>query len=305
MIVIYYLLFYVVIKPLSLIPTNVLYVISDGIYYLVFHLVGYRKKVVWQNLKNSFPEKKEDELKVIQKQFYHNFCDLIVESIKTFSITEEEIKNRCACSNPELLEKLYAKYPAVIAYTGHLANWEMCGMSTNIHTSFWPVVSYKPFSNKKFEKLMTKSRTQFLSIIPYYNVKEIIQKNLIGSYNFPEDTKADNIKKPVFIFLPDQSVSQKNSFYWTNFLNQETSFYTKVEDWAKENNLPVIYADLQRLGNGKYNIHMQIITETPNELGEFEITQRYTKLLEQSIQNNPSNWLWSHKRWKRKKIVVE
>lgn len=297
-----YLIFYGIVFPLSKLPFSALYVVSDGIYFLVYHIIGYRKKVVWQNLKNSFPEKNEAELTAIRKQFYQNFCDLIVENIKFFSITPEEAKSRCPIENPEVIDKLYENHSSVFALTGHLANWEFAGIGAGLGSKFWPVVSYKPFSNEAFEQMMTEIRSRYFSIVPYYYVKSETEK-VIATGRF-EINKRNPERKPVFIFLPDQSPSRKNSFHWVNFLNQETAFYTKVEDMAKELNLPMIFCDLQRLGRGKFNIHLTLLTENAAKEPPLAITNQYISLLEGCIQRNPANWLWSHKRWKRKREEI-
>jgi KDO2-lipid IV(A) lauroyltransferase len=295
-----YLVFYGIVFPLSKLPFSILYKISDGFYFIVYHIIGYRKEVVWQNLKNSFPEKTHEELQVIRKQFFHNFCDLIVENIKFFSITPEEAKSRCTVSNPEVVDNCYKNNPCMYALTGHLGNWEFAGIGAGLGVKFWPVVSYKPFSNKSFEKIMTEIRSRYFSIVPYYNVKEETQKTIeTGLFNINQNNPS---RKPVFIFLPDQAPSQKNSFYWVNFLNQETAFYTKVEDMAKEFQLPVVFCDIERIKRGYFKINLTLLAENAAKAHPLQITNQYIALLEQNIYKNPANWLWSHKRWKRKRI---
>jgi KDO2-lipid IV(A) lauroyltransferase len=292
----YYLL-RIIVFPFSILPFPVLYFISDGIYFLVFHLIGYRKKVVWQNLKNSFPEKTEAELKQIQKKFYQNFCDLIVESIKFFNISEEEIRKRCTFSNPEMADKYHDNFPCLFGYTGHIGNWEFAGISVGYHVKFWPVVPYKPFSSKVFEQLMSSVRWKHLDLVPYYSIKETLEEKLKKSAEPP----LYRGRKPVYVFSLDQAPSRKNSTFWTTFLHQETCFYTKVEDLAREYNLPVIFCDLQRVKRGYYNVHLTLIAETPAETQPLEITKKYVQLLEEVIKKDPDNWLWTHRRWKRKR----
>jgi KDO2-lipid IV(A) lauroyltransferase len=296
-----YSLYYILIVPLSKLPFSVLYKLSDGLYLLTFYVLKYRKEVVWMNLKNSFPEKSDAELEAIRKQFYHNFCDLIVENIKFFSITADEAMERCTFSNPEVINDLYEKYPLAFAFTGHLGNWEMAGISTGIFVKFWPVVSYKPFNNVAFEKLMTEIRSRFFNIVPYYEVKKNVE-HTIATGLFPIN-KRDPSRKPVLIFLPDQAPSQKNSFHWVTFLNQETAFYTKVEDMARTYNVPVVFCNIARLGRGNFRIDLTLIAEQPAQTQPLEITNKYIELLEKCIRETPHNWLWSHKRWKRKRIV--
>lgn len=296
-----YLLYYAIIFPLSKLPFRALYVLSDGFYLLVYYVFRYRREVVWSNIRNAFPEKTDAEVLAISKQFYHNFCDLIVENIKFFSISAEEAKRRCVFPNPELVNRLYDNNPCLFGMTGHLGNWELAGISTGLHVKFWPVVSYKPFSNQAFEKMMTEIRSRFFSIVPYFHIKATTQ-HTIDTGLFPIN-KRDPQRKPVFIFLPDQAPSQKNSFFWVNFLNQETAFYTKVEDMAREFNLPVVFCNIARVSRGNFRVDLTLITERAASTAPFEITTKYTQLLEACIRENPHNWLWSHKRWKRKRIV--
>jgi KDO2-lipid IV(A) lauroyltransferase len=263
---------------------------------LLYRLIGYRKKVVWQNLKNAFPEKTDNELHHIQKEFYRHFCDLIVETIKFFSITETEIRKRCTFSNPEVADALYDNHKCLFAFTGHIGNWEFAGISVSYHVRFWPVVSYKPFSNKTFDRLMSKARSRHFDLVPYYNVKGILEKN--------EQQAAPVLyhgRKPVYIFVIDQAPSRKNATYWTTFLHQETAFYTKAEALARQYEAPVLFCDIQRIRRGYFNIHLTLLSENAARTRPFEITEKYVALLEDVIRKNPANWLWTHRRWKRKR----
>ncbi len=298
-----YLLYYIIIFPLSKLPFFLLYRLSDLLYFIAFYIVRYRKDVVWNNLKNAFPEKTDKERKAIRKRFYQNFCDLIVENIKFFSITAEEAKRRCVFPNPEVVNALYEKHPVLFGFTGHLGNWELAGISTGLHVKWWPVVSYKPFNNEPFEKLMTGIRSRFFNIVPYYDLKHHVEHSIkTGLFPIHE---ADPTRKPVFIFLPDQAPSKKNAFFWIDFLNQDTAFYTKTEDLARAYNLPVVFCNIARLGRGNFRVDLTLICEYAAETQPFEITRTYVQLLEQCIRETPHNWLWSHKRWKRTRAEVQ
>jgi Kdo2-lipid IVA lauroyltransferase/acyltransferase len=247
---------------------------------------------------DSFPEKSENELKVIQRQFFKNFCDLIVESIKFFNISEADIRKRCTFSNPEVVDVLYEKHKTLFGFTGHIGNWEFAGISVGYHVKYWPVVSYKPFSSKTFEKLMSSVRWKHLDLVPYHRIKQTLAENLKS-----DEPALYRNRKPVYIFLVDQAPSRKNSFYWTTFLNQETCFYTKAEELAREHSVPVVFCDIQRIRRGHFNIHLELITENAAETEPLEITKRYVTLMEAVIKKNPPNWLWTHRRWKRKRIL--
>lgn len=294
-----YFLYYIFLLPFSKLPFSILYRISDGLYFLIFYIIKYRKKIVFENLKNAFPEKSDKERLEIARQFYRNFSDLIVETLKIFSFTKKDAKERCGFLNPELPNYLYQKHPVVIALAGHLGNWEMAAISIGNFVDWMPVISYKPFTNENTDKLMVKLRGNWVSIIPYYNTETSIAQSVTDGYFMYEGKQ--QTKKPGFVFLSDQAPSVKNSNFWTTFLHQETAFYTKIEHYARKYNLPVMYCETVRLKRGYFAVEATLITEHAAETQPTEITKKYVECLENSIQKNPSSWLWTHRRWKRNK----
>lgn len=293
----FYYLLLVGILPLSLLPFRLLYLLSDILYILIYHIAGYRKKIVRENLKNAFPEKKPDELASIEREFYHHFCDLIVENVKFLTISAETIKKRCTFSNPEVADSWYDKSPFLFALTGHIGNWEMAGISVSHHVRFWPVVSYKPFSNVIFEKIMKKLRSRHFDLLPYYEV----YNTLLNHHSSTQKAILHHGRKPVYIFVIDQSPSQKNATCWTTFLNQETAFYTKTEELARTLNAPVLFCEIQRIARGYFNVYLTLITDQAAHMPPHAITLTYARMLEQVIKKHPANWLWTHRRWKRKR----
>jgi len=278
-------------KVHALLPMKVLYVLSDILYLLVYKLVGYRLKVVRQNMKDSFPDKSESELRQLEKEFYHHFSDYVVETIKLAHISLEEIQRRAFLRNPELVDQLMKEgHTCFILLMGHYGNWEWFSASSSRFQDSRIYQIYRPLNNKAFDKLFINLRTQFGSYM--------IKKN---------DTIRDIIKlkqdktRSVVIFLADQTPSKANLHYWTQFLNQETAILTGPERIARKLDLPVVFLDTKKVKRGYYTVDMELLTKSPKETPEFWITEQYTQLMEKCILRNPAYWLWTHKRWKHKR----
>lgn len=282
------LLFYLVVYPVSLLPFPILYLISDLLAFVLEYIVKYRKVVIWNNLKLSFPQKSEKELKDIQHKFYKHFSDIVIEGIKGFSISEKQVRKRISFEGLEDVHRFYKEKRDVIIATGHYGNWELPGTTISLYIENDPVALYKPLSNPFFDKKAKISRSTF-------------GVRLIAMSEF----KAMCLQKPtiprVFGLITDQSPSNPEKCYWTKFLNQDTGVLFGTEKYAKELDAPVFYMSIQRQKRGFYHVVYTLIEEFPNETNYGEITEKHTKYLEQDIINKPENWLWSHKRWKHKK----
>jgi KDO2-lipid IV(A) lauroyltransferase len=279
-------IYYLFLKPLSLLPLPVLYVLSDLIYVLVYHLLGYRKKVVWQNLKNAFPDHSDAELKKIMAGFYSHFCDLVMETLRMFSMGADEARKRCPVTNPELLEALYKKGRSIIVVAGHYNNWEMAALSVGLQTSFRPAGIYHPFKNKFMDGKFISSRGQFgMKLVPKHETKAYFQSTL---------DKMDAV-----LFGADQSPHNVRKAYWTWFLHQETAVMFGAEKYAVEYDYPVVFGHVRKLRRGYYEMEFELITDQPKTLPFGEISERHTRILEKDIQKAPQYWLWTHRRWKR------
>lgn len=281
-------LYYLILIPLSLLPTVVLYIISDAMYWVLYKMVGYRKKVVRSNLQNSFPEYSAEKLLLIEQQFYSHFCDLIVESIKAFTISRKELEKRFVQRNPELFQKYFDNNQHVTLVGGHSGNWELFAVSVAMHLPHQPVALYSPLHNKYMNTKMLKSRSKFgLWIRSYAEIKQLMRE--------------DDTQPVTIIFGSDQSPNIKQQPYWTKFLNQETGVQFGTEKFARDNNAPVIYGFIHKVARGHYEMEYKLVCERPNDLPLGEITEMHTRMLEEDIRLEPSYWLWTHKRWKRKK----
>lgn len=273
---------------LSWSPAWLLYGISDVLFFVLYRLVGYRKKVVHNNLKNSFPEKSEQELLKIQKEFYQYLCDLILETLKTITMSQKYVHQHVKFMNKELIEGLYDRGKSIFIVMGHYGNWELAGPCFSLNLRHQLNVVYKPLSNPYFERLFAKTRTKFnTQIIPMKNTLRAVASN----------------KKTLSAtaLIADQTPSDWKTGFWLNFLNQETLVFTGPEKMAKMFDYPVVYIKVDRVKRGHYEIKPTLLFDGPKETHEEQITRVFNKTLEEDIKRQPETWLWSHRRWKHKK----
>jgi len=278
------LFYYGVLIPISYLPYPVLYVLSDGLYVLLFRVFGYRKAAVSKNITNSFPEKSEAERLKIVSAFYEHLCDLIVESIKVFSISEKQIHQRMKIVNPEYINQFFEKNQSVILAGGHYNNWELFAVAIDAAIKHDAVAIYKPMSNLYFDEKMRYSRGK-------YGLKMISTKATKQEFE-----KKDSLR--VIIFGIDQFPGSHRNCYWSNFLNQDTAMIFGTEKYAKEYNYPVLSGRINKVKRGHYEFEFTDAIEAPQATSYGEITKRINKLLENDIILKPQYWLWSHKRWK-------
>ncbi|MGB0403730.1 MAG: lysophospholipid acyltransferase family protein [Salibacteraceae bacterium] len=282
------LLYWLVVIPFSSLPIQLLYVISDFAYYVLYRIIGYRKTVVRENLKNSFPEKDYTQRKAIEIGFYRQFCDNIIEGIKGLTISKKEIAKRMVCKNPELLDKYYNQGKSVIITTGHYYSWELWFLAIDLPVKHKIALIYKPLSNEYFEKKLKAIRASFGSIpIPFEEVRDFFKNKENGTYGY--------------IFGSDQAPHNANRAYWMKFLNQETPVAFGAEKFGTDNDIPVVFCKISRVKRGYYEFEYVEISAEPTKTEYGEITKGFTRELESTIKHDPVGWLWSHKRWKREK----
>lgn len=282
-----YYIFLPVLYLLSLLPFWALYGISDFLFFVVYRVTGYRKKVVMQNLKNSFPEKSEAELKTIMYKFYAFFCDLIVETLKTLTIGEKELRKHISFDDPSLFEKYSKQKQSVIIVMGHLGNWELGGARFSLLPYHRLYVIYHPLSNKNFNNLIVHMRTRLGNRL--YAMSEVLRGMV-----------RDKGELTATAFIADQT-PQPSGAYWTTFLNQDTPVFPGTEKIAQKFKYPVIYLSIKRPKRGKYTMECELLVEKPELTSENEISELHTKRLEKDIIENPEIWLWTHRRWKHKR----
>ncbi len=279
----YYIL-YGLLYLLSLLPLSILYLLSDAVFFILYHVAGYRKEVVMQNLTLAFPEKNESDKRAIAKKFYLNFTDTFIETIKLVSASDQFLKTHFS-GNTEMLEELYQKGKKVQVHLAHNFNWELANITMPLYMSYQMMAVYMPIKNKAVDRLFLKIRSKTgcimlpattisRAIIPYRN-----QQYLLA-------------------LLADQNPGVPSKSFWLNFFGKPTPFVKGPEKSARANDAAVVFAQIMKPKRGYYKAHFTLATETPLNLPEKELTSIYIKYLEKIIREYPEMWLWSHRRWK-------
>lgn len=275
----------------SLLPFWVLYGLSNGLYYLLFYVVRYRKQVVLDNLKNAFPEKTVEERYQIAKKFYRFFPDLLVEAIKMRTMRAEQVLKRIELLNPEEIYRHFEQQKGVIGVTAHYGNWELGIYRLSLMTAHPRLVIYKPLNDKDFNEVFNRLRRRFgASMVP---MKQIL-RHVIRLKNTPY----------ISMFVADQTPTYQDSDYFMEFLNQDTLVYTGTERIARLTKNPIVYCHIGRKKKrGYYFCKFTTLVEDPDNYETHEITQLHNRFTEQIISEQPEYWLWTHRRWKRKRRI--
>lgn len=274
-------------------PYRLLYVLSDVLYFLLYFLLGYRKQVVMKNLRLSFPEKSDHELKVIAQKFYKHLCDLFLETFKTLTVSKKSMFHHCSMSSEakKLFDNLAALNKSVVLVMGHQGNWEWGGNSFSSLCRQQLYVIYHPLQQPYFNKLIINMRERFGT------------KLIAMNDTFKEMVKHKN-ELTATAFIADQSPSPEHA-YWTFFLQQDTPFFTGTERISSKLNLPVVYLFIRKLKRGYYQIEAEMLAENPASMNDGAITEAYVRRLEKDIMQQPETWLWSHNRWKHQRKEIK
>lgn len=274
---------------ISILPFWVLYLISDFFLYPVLYLLlGYRKKVVRQNLINSFPERSLEDVIKIEKGFYHHLCDLFLETFKSLTISKKELDKRFVYEiNEEQLNSWYADNKSFVMTLGHYGNYEWLAQTLGRKFKHIGTAPYHKLSNEYFDSLFYKLRIRFGTIM--YPTKETYKKI------------AQGFGKPFNVALGNDQSAPPLKSYWTTFLNQDTSFFFGTEMIAVKFDMPVVFVYITKVKRGFYKVSFELITDKPKEEEKNSILEKHANLLEKQIQKEPEFWLWSHRRWKHKK----
>ncbi|MCL2027013.1 MAG: lysophospholipid acyltransferase family protein [Bacteroidales bacterium] len=266
-----------------------IYGLSNGLSFVLNRILKYRKEVVVKNLRNSFPTHSESEIKTITNQFYDHFADLILEGIKNLSLSKKQVLQRYACKNPEILMPYFNQKKSVILVSAHYNNWEYMVLSLGMQFKHHGVGVGKPLSDRWFDKTLNRYRQRYgTEVVFASNVRETFE-----TYKQQEFPTA-------YMMLFDQAHNPKKC-YWTTFLNQDTGFIFGPEYFAKKYDFPVFYYNVKKVKRGFYEFDLTLIAEHPNQTEYGEITQHSANILEQTINEKPPYWLWSHRRWKHKR----
>jgi KDO2-lipid IV(A) lauroyltransferase len=269
---------------ISLLPFFILYRIADFFFVIIYFVIGYRKQVVLNNLRNAFPEKTETELKSIAKKFYLNFIDNWIETIKLLSITKKEL-NKKATGNFEIFNQLYSTGKAVQLNLGHFFNWEIMTLHAGINQPYTFLTVYFPQSSRIMNKLLLHLRARW-------------GNPQLESTNMAKAIIPWRRKQYLLALGADQSPAQPEGGYWLYFLHQPTVFLKGPEKFARVQNIPVVMMTTTRYKRGYYHFNYFLLAEDPNDLPEGELMRRYVRHLEENIRLQPDLYLWSHKRWK-------
>jgi KDO2-lipid IV(A) lauroyltransferase len=259
-------------------------------YGVIYYMMRYRKNVTRENLQNSFPEKSIEDIIIIEKKYYHYMSDLILEGLKGLTMSDEEILKRHKIINPEVPNRFFEKGKSLICVSGHYGNWEWLVFSGNIQINHLVVGIYKAINNPYIEAYMKRRRGRN------------------NCYLAPTTETYDTFKilkdqPSLFLMFADQSPTNLRDCYWINFLNQDTPTLHGPEKYAKKYDYPVVYLDMQVVKRGYYELTFSVLSEDPTSEETGKITEAYMNKLEKVIQLEPAYWLWSHRRWKHKRII--
>ncbi|MBC7949903.1 MAG: lysophospholipid acyltransferase family protein [Chitinophagaceae bacterium] len=268
----------------SLLPFFILYGIADVFFVIIYYLTGYRKNVVMQNLRNAFPEKNDKELRSIARQFYRNFMDNWIETVKLLSISKASLRKRIS-GNFDIFHELHKKETGVQVNLGHFFNWEIMTLYTGISQPYTFLTVYLPQSSELMNKLLVRVRARW------------------GNPQLPASDMARAIlpwrgKKYLLALGGDQSPPNADTGYWLYFMNQPAVFLKGPEKFARILNIPVLMMTTTRKKRGHYYFDYFMLAEKPRELPDGELIRRYVAHVEENIRLQPSLYLWSHRRWK-------
>jgi len=277
-------------KGVAKLPFGLIYFLADIFYVVLYYIVGYRKKVVLQNLKNAFPEKSKNELKRISKKYYHHLADLFLESIKMHNMKKKDYEKRMVMKNMHLLDPYFEQGVSVVVLTMHYGNWEWSN-SFPVHVKHKILGVYKPLHNKHFNKFTNDGRKNMGA--------EMIQNSQI----LRRVVTAERNKEPVFIWLAGDQTPPPSQKFWFSFLNQEAVFYPGPAIISKKFNYPVFFQKIEKTKRGKYQTTIELLFDNPADYNEAEILKAYIEKMEAIIKEKPEYYLWSHKRWKHERPV--
>lgn len=281
---------YICLKLHALMPLNVLYILADILFFPLYYIIRYRRKLIRENLSASFPEKSKSEIVSLEKKFYRHFCDYIVETIKLMHISDEEMKRRMVFTNAEMVQEFLDNGQSCIMLLGHYGNWEWIPSVSLWLPKHKYILSqiYRPLKNKWFDDFFLQLRSRFgtISIAKQDTLRTILSFRASG-------------KPSITGFIADQTPSPANIHFRTTFLGRkDTAILTGAEKIARKTGFVVVYLDVECPKRGYYTATYKLISDTPQNTKEFEITTKYAKEMEKTILRAPQYWLWTHNRWK-------
>lgn len=275
-------------KIVAKFPFRVIYILSDIFYIVVYHIIRYRKKIVLENLRNSFPERSEKEINIISKKYFRHFCDLTLEALKTSEMKEKDFRKRFLVKNPEVVNKYFEKGQSIVLLTMHYNNWEW-GSGFPLYLKHSILGIYKPLNNAQFDLFMNKTREKMGA--------ELVQ----DSQTLRRIIKAEKTKEPVIVWLAGDQTPPKSQKNWYRFLNQDALFFSGPATISKKFNQPIFFQRLEKISRGKYENTFELLFENPKDVSESDIIKAYIQKMEELILKEPVYYIWSHRRWKHKR----
>lgn len=286
-----YILVYPILWLISIFPMRMLYAFSTFLFFLIYHIIGYRKKVVLNNLLLVFPDKSDDERKLIANKFYQHFCDMIVEMLKSITISESEIKKRFVFTNIEEIHKIEKEQKSIMLMCAHYGSWEWIFILQK-YLNFKGYAVYKKLGNKYFDRLVKRIRAK-------YNTHLITTKE---TFHVLSKLKSKG-ELTINGFVSDQSPKYNKAYHWQEFMNIKVPVYTGAELLAKKLDMAVMFFKVKKIKRGYYETTFKTVTLNPNDYKDYEITDIFLKFVEDQIYEAPEYYLWTHKRWKHKDKV--
>ncbi len=286
-----YLFFYPILWIISILPFRLLYLFSDCVYVLVYYILGYRKKTVRSNLKKALPHLTEKERYIVEKKFYHHMCDMFLEMIKTMSISQKEMEKRFRFTNLDVYLDIEKKGQSIAIMIAHYATYEWV-ISMNYKISFKGYAIYKQLANLHFDKLVKNIRSKFKAyLLTTKETASTIEKN-----------KADGILG-IYGFASDQTPRRSDTMYWSTFMGIETPIHIGAEALAKKYDLTMVYLKVKKVKRGYYEANFELLSDDVNSFPDYKLSELFMQKVEQQILEAPEFYLWTHKRWKHKKIA--
>jgi len=288
-----YILTYPIIWLVSCLPFKGLYFVSDIVYILIYKVLGYRKKVVRSNLKLVFPGRSEDEISAITSKFYHHLCDMMLESIKSLTIKEKDIKERYRFTNLQLITDLEKREKSIVLMCAHYGSWEWIFILQR-YVNHKGYAVYKKLGNRYFDGLVRSIRAK-------YDTDLITTKE---TFDVLERSQRSN-ELSICGFVSDQSPKYQKALHWNKFMGIKVPMHTGAEHLAKKLDMAVVFFRVRRIKRGYYETTFETLAENPKEFADFKITDMFFERVEEPIKEAPQYYLWTHKRWKHKDKVPQ
>lgn len=275
-------------KQLARLPFSALYICSDLLFFVIYYMIGYRRKVVIKNLENSFPEKNKQELKLIARKFYRHFCDLTLEVIKLGRMNSKDFETRMKIKNIGLLNSFHEQGKSMVMLTMHYSNWEWSSCIP-LYMKHWPLGVYKPLHNKKYDSYINNNRGLMgVEMIPSH----LVLRRVI------EEQKRNRL---FLLWLAGDQTPPEFHKSWFRFLNQDAMFYPGPAVISRRFDLPVVFQKIRKVKRGHYETSFEMLCEHPALMSDTEIMEAYIRKMEETITKEPEYYLWSHRRWKHQR----